>query len=289
MNYPAAFFYLVCLSLWTVCLGILPNLTYLTPEHTRLTVFLGAFAGTVCLVIGIGIQVAGTPLGILQSGRNTYSLSRLQMALWTLVILSALIAAAVCRAWQLGPGTLSTALNIWIPQELFAVMGISYFSGAAAPAILSLKSQTPSTPDQISATTRRMGEPICVTGSVVHRPTNASPKLADIVQGDDVSTAGTVDLSKVQQLLITLLLVGVYFSMLANMFLHGLPSVTASAGNDHTERTMLPAFSQDFVTLLSISHASYLAYKAAPRPAIATPPSDSPFRPTPPDRTDLTV
>lgn len=294
MNATAKPLYFLSLILWLIFLVGLPWL-YSSPlqidssaiERVRVLSFLGALAGIVCLVMGIGIQVEGSPIGVLASGRNTYSLSRLQMTLWSLLVISALMAAAACRGWALlDKGSWSTALNIGIPNELFQVMGISFFSGAAAPTILALKTTTPTSPSQLSTTSERMGEPVCATGSVMNRPLSADPKLADMVQGDDVATAGTVDLSKVQQLLITIVLVGVYFAMLANMFFVGVPSARFEGSS--TEVSALPPFSQFFVNLLAISHASYLGYKAAPRTAVGGPPSSVFVRPPTPDRSDLT-
>lgn len=291
MNDRSRWLYVLCVVFWVATLITWPALhdaqwraSWGDAGMVRIGAFVGALAGTIALVAGLGIDVADTPLGIIESGRNTFSLSRLQMSLWTVLILSALIAVAVCRGWGLlDNASWGTALNIKIQTELFQVMGISYFSAAAAPSILALKSQPSSTPTQaqLDATRARAGEPtLDAIGSVVQRPLNEAPRLSDIVQGDDVATAGTIDLSKVQQLLVTVLLVTVYFAMLVNLF------QTGSAA-DPTE---MPTFNESFVSLLAVSHAGYLVYKAAPRtapdPATPTSPSASP-RPSPPDRNAL--
>ncbi len=272
--------------LWGAGLIGLPWWGVLDGPATRLIAFLATLAGMMCLFAGWGLLIVGDPFGVLQSARNTYSLSRLQMVLWTLVVLSAIMALAACRAWGqargLSNGEVSTALNIDIPQDLFVVMGISFFSGAAAPAVLALKAQSDSTPGQVNAASRRMGADLDVQGQVVIRR-SGKPRLVDVLRGDEVAIAGLIDLSKVQQLLITLILISVYFSMLAGMFSGDmLPTEVV----EKSPTTPLPKFPRDFVTLLALSHGGYLAYKVSPKPAPGAPgsyPSTDSGPPPPPD------
>src|ERR1700722_8546534 len=275
-------FYGLCVVIWLIALIGAPWGQWLPPEDLRLVAFLGAFLGMVLFFMGIGLDVSQTPLGVILSGRNTYSLSRLQMTLWTLLVLSALIGVAVSRAWGIGGvGTITTALSIVIPGNLLAAMGISYFTGFAAPAALAIKSLSTSTAGQVNLAGNRMGESIYANGSVMQRPRSSPAKIADMVQGDDLATAGTVDLSKVQQLLITFLLVGIYFVILIGLFLGN--QFTAKV--DGREVTQLPDFSKDFLTLLTLSHAGYLAYKVAPRSQAESSTVNAPaLRPSPPDR-----
>jgi len=247
-----------------------------------------------CLFIACGLAITKTAFGILRGSGNTYSLSRLQMAAWTWLILSALIAVAVARLWDQA-GSAADALNIYVPSNLFIVMGISFFTGAAAPALLSLKTTTAPTAGQLETARQRMDESNVVSnGQLIVRSLAETPHFGDLVEGDDVATAGTVDISKVQQLLITILLLGVYFAMLWDLFassgqdglLWNIPgdqlqnlinqgslrcgfntaqeALKAGCG---TGWTALPDFPGSLVTLLAVSHGGYLAYKAAPRAA----------------------
>jgi hypothetical protein len=239
-----------------------------TGRALRLATFGGSLLALIFIMFAVGVGVTGQRIGVLWSARNTYSLSRLQIVLWTLLVLSALAAVVACRAHGLfvhgGESGLATALNIEIPTQLLVVMGISVASGAAAPAILSLKSQSsgPSQP-ALNAAEVRTGDNLQAVGRVIVRPVDAAPLIKDVFQGDEVSTAGTVDIGKLQQFIVTLLLVGVYFTMLLMMFWTGEApkpvdpnAVIGSSG--------LPPLSDSFVYLLGISHAGYLAYKAAP-------------------------
>jgi hypothetical protein len=78
-------------------------------------------------------------------------------------------------------------------------------------------------------------------------------------RGEDVSNAAAPDLSKIQQFLLSVLVLAVYAAALLDMFLEGtvLGTPRGSAGS-------LPTLSEPFVWLMGISHASYLAYKAMP-------------------------
>jgi hypothetical protein len=260
------------LSFWAVGL-YLASLSGQAPEVARTAqdahawAFGAAALGNVLIFAGLGQAVLHTPFGILRSGRNTLSLAKLQMTAWTVLIIAALATAAACRAWALG---FDAALQINIPPELLQVMGISFVSAAAAPAINAMKVQDP-TPDQVQAASIRLGEPLVASGQTVHRPDGARVRLSDLIRGDDLASAGTVDIGKVQQLLITALVITVYAGMVASLF---RTTVIGSV------RTDLPKFSSDFVTLLLVSHGGYLALKAAPKPDSSA--AAGPQRPLPP-------
>ena len=163
---------------------------------------------------------------------------------------------------------LSVALNIFIPPELLVIMGISIASGAAAPAILSLKSLT-SAPSRSALDTAatRVGADVHAVGKVFVRSDRCPPLFQDLFQSDDAVAAGTVDISKVQQFAVTLILWGVYLAMLLRLFYAGASGEIPAGVKPGT--TVLPQLSETFIYLLAISHAGYLAYKAVPVPPAA--------------------
>ena len=245
------------------------------------------------LLLAVGTGVTGRRAGVLWSSRNTYSLSRLQLVLWTWLVLSGLLGVVICRAWRLfDGGGLESALDIHMPTQLLTVMGISVASSAAAPAILSMKAQAAG-PSQtaLDAAARRIDADVHAVGSVYVRPGVCPPLVKDLFQSDDATAAGTVDISKVQQFAVTFILWAVYLAMLMQLMLTGRNGPVPANAVPGT--TGLPALSESFVYLLGISHAGYLAYKAAPttQPAGATAPGtatpDVPSavlpRPQPPD------
>ncbi len=238
------------------------------PSVARGVLVIGVALFWVIAFTGLGMDVTRRPAGILTSGSNRYSLSRLQMVLWSWVILSAVTAAVLARALGLG-GSLSTAFAVGVDGDLYAVMGISLFTGAATPALLALKAQGSSDAAQRAFAAARMNEPISVQGQVVGRPASQAPRLGDLVEGDEVASAGTIDLSKVQQLMLTVVLVGVYAAMVFDLFVGTDFSKPISDAAKAPTTTQLPSLSDDMIKLLLLSHAGYLGYKAAPKPPAA--------------------
>jgi len=262
--------YLVAFGLFLVAVLGAPlamRAPQVVPGVAAAVVMAASILALAVLLEAVGRQITGRPLGIFLSGRNTYSLSRLQMAIWTVVMLGGILAIAICKAWI----SARDALTMDIGGDVYAVMGISYATGAVVPGLLSLKAATPSTDDQRAGAADRSGDVVTGAGQRFERMPGMPALLSDLVKGDDLATAGTVDISKVQQLLITIGLVGFYIVLLIDRAMrldfHGLPE-----------------FPSQFVNLLLVSHGGYLAYKAVPQTP-ATPPAASapPARPASPD------
>lgn len=235
------------LALFVVLIAAL-NATRLAPS------FQWAWVGTLVLVIVslmiVGGAVNGRLEGVLIDSRNRVSLSKFQMALWTVVVISALITGVSLNIFY----KTNSPLNITLRPELLFAMGISAGSFVATPTLLGLKADQAGSTTSLEATSERLNlsaDETSATGRVFKLN---SPQLAswtDMFRGDDVANAASADLSKVQQFAITLLLIGVYCADLWASF----------SEKDFHE---MPFLSQSFVMLMGISHASYLAYKAAP-------------------------
>lgn len=211
-------------------------------------------------MIVIGIAINDRPAGMIIDNRNRVSLSKFQAACWTILIVSAL---ATMVAARIAAGV-ADPLAITIPNELLAALGLSATSLVATPALLSLKSASPPpSSNDIAATASRLGissSQIDPTGRVFGRRAPTQARWLDMFRGDDVSNAAAPDLGKIQQFLLTLLVVGVYCAAVIEMFAAQRQStalILAPQGG-------LPPLSEQFVWLLGISHASYLAYKATP-------------------------
>jgi len=258
------------LVLWLLAFVVAPWIMNVRGAYPGgyLIVYLATLAGSIALTGWLGEAVGGGAQAVLFTSRNTYSLARLQMTLWTLVVLSALIAAAVSRAWA---GDMRIALSVDMTPDLLTAMGISYGSAAAAPAVLTLKSRGVSQ-GELEAAASRQGESLTASGQVIGRPEGAAPSLFDLVMGDEVANAGTIDLAKVQQLVITILLVVFYACQVGAWFIqepfYGLVS-------------KLPDLEEHLVLLMLVSHGGYLAAKAASKPTPAADDSKA-GRPEPP-------
>ena len=249
---------------------------YQTSPHPAVAVggFLAQLAALVLILLGLGWRITGVGLGAILSSRYTYSLSKLQMAGWTCVVFAALLVAAEIRLFGFFGAIKGEALSFSIPGELMAAMGIALFTTGATPAVLALKAAQNAPPDpQADQAARRMAEmagtdtaTIDNVGRVMTRSDKRGARLIDLVTGDEVANAGNVDLSKVQNLLLTMLLLGAYTGMV----------IARLAGGSNFD-TGLPALDERFVELMAVSHAGYLAYKALPKPVSgAADPSRSP-------------
>lgn len=214
----------------------------------RLVTWLVTVLAIVILCGCIGRAISQSWTGVIEDARNRVSLSRLQMLLWTILVLSAFITAAASN-FALDPNI--DALSVVIPSDLLGAMGIAATSLVAAPAVLSLKAAPP-TPDGTVAN---------VSTGIHVRSDDEEASWLDIFRGDENGNCATPDLSKIQQFLITLALVGLYGCLVGRLML------------TKTVIHSLPGLNQNFLWLLGISHAGYLVYKAVPHPAAPSSPS----------------
>ena len=83
----------------------------------------------------VGYGITGRPQGLLIDERNNMSLSRLQMVLWTLVLLSGLLASALANIGSGSPAPLA----IVVPTQVWLLLGISTTSLVGSPLLKSNK------------------------------------------------------------------------------------------------------------------------------------------------------
>lgn len=250
---------LVCLG--AIFLVVLVNTPLWPIEHAW--VFLITLGLMAIAAMSLGFALNGRPLGLVIDNRNRASLSKLQMLLWTILVLAALTSLASAR---LIAGTASP-LSIDIPGELLAAMGIAAGSFVAAPTLLSLKAnETPTTDNLNAASTSAQahGGQLDPAGKVHGRADPSQASWTDLFRGDEVGNQDSPDLSKVQQIAITLLLLGIYTATIVQAFARTTNFATATPG---AFPGALPPLDRDFIILMGISHATYLVYKAAPHTA----------------------
>jgi hypothetical protein len=220
---------------------------------------LGFVVAAVLLILelaAIGVCINGRAAGVIIDARNCMSLSKLQACGWTVVVLAAVLVAA---AFNLSLGR-PDALNITIPNDLLVAMGISAASMAATPAVLSLKANQIPSDVAVQAAANQLASPgvpmmaadVPRIGKMITNNSSAEAHWTDMLTGDEIGNFATPDLSKIQQLLVTLLLLGVYSVLVWRAF--AVPGPLKA----------LPPIDQSFIWLLGISQASYIAYKAAP-------------------------
>lgn len=218
---------------------------------TAIMVLLAAFIA----VAGHGIT--GYWRGALIDSNNRISLSRFQMILWTILILSAYLTAVLINIHL----EFHNATNIALDPSLWTLMGISTASLVGSPLLRGKKkSDSPATlsppVDTEEERTLRLlrdqgADDVVIEGRVV---SNVSPDQAswgDLFKGEDVSTAGHLDLAKVQMFYFTVITLLAYGVVLGAAF-----------GKIVKPIESFPELSSGILTLLGISHAGYLTAKA---------------------------
>jgi hypothetical protein len=183
----------------------------------------------VAVVLGFVVQ-GGGPLGILIDSRGRFSLTHLQITLWTLVVLS-LISGIF---WGRLVDGVDDPLDFSIPSEVLGVLGISAGSAIGATTVKAMKNARSLDAGRIAA-----------SGA------EERPRLAQIFLLEEGAYADkVVDIAKFQNFIITLVLLVAYIGL----------AVTA-IDDQGTAIGGLPGFRGTFVTLLGISHGAYLLGK----------------------------
>lgn len=221
-----------------------------------MTVFVGA----------VGLLTKGRWAGVLIDERNRMSLSRLQMVVWTLILVSAFVTLALQRI-KVGA---TDAVAIGLPSLLWALMGISTTSLVGSPLLKSPKQNREPTAQariraesRVSMASRRWKRETTAAlddqreGILYANPNYEDASFLDIFCGDELNNFDRIDLAKVQMFYFTLIGVVSYAVLLFGMM--------ALAGGDNNQIKMMNSFpnlSEGLVALLAISHAGYLTNAA---------------------------
>jgi len=235
----------------------------------------------------VGGLIAGNERGAFIDGRNKVSLSRLQTVLWTILVVSGLLVAALYNVhFHRSEGE---PLAIAVPKELWVVLGISVTSLVGSPLIRGAKAARPPSPEQakvtldkaklrsrnldpdvkvtdgvVEATRRTSGEQpddrsaaesreVVAIGQITRNATPRESSWLDIFQTEEVGNDGHLDLAKTQMFYFTIILVFAYAVVLGAQFAHANAKITA-----------LPVLDGSMVALLAISHGTYLTNKGIP-------------------------
>jgi hypothetical protein len=226
------------------------------------------------LIIGVaataGQAITGLWRGALIDERNVMSLSRMQLLLWTCVILSGYMTYALARIIH---GT-DNPLNIAMEPSLWALMGISTASLVGSPLILEGKKRIATSLQQLEASKSALGqqhgadpEDFTHQGQLATNREIASARWSDMITGEELDTAPHLDIARLQMLFFTLISVAAFAVYLGHVFVSNAPGVFAA-------QALFPELDESLVTLLGISHGGYLTAKALPR-ANASPSLDA--------------
>lgn len=215
----------------------------------------------------IGKLITGRFSGIFIDERNKMTLSRFQLVIWTLIVLSAFLAIALERVKAGAPDPLAIAL----PTQLWALLGISTTSLVGSPLIKSTKVQKMPTKDAINKAaqlfikkenpakgdTEKTREDIIRENAKTFGILDINEKFKDakfsnMFTGDELANSGFIDMAKVQMFFFTLIIAFSYMVLLVNLIMTAEPAGLNS----------FPALSDGLVALLGISSAGYLTNKA---------------------------
>lgn len=239
-------------------------------SHTIVFQWLAVTGSIFLLFALVSRSLLGKWGGFLIDERNRISLSRVQLVCWNVLLLGGYFTLSL---WAVGGGNGNTNLpemdyNLWL------LIGITNISPLASSLILQPKASPIGTAvgDNApagsgaaagSATTAPPNVPpaqVTALGLLDKRTSPAAAGLMDLFVGEEVANRQTVDISRLQQVVFTLILLLTYGSALASLFAN-IPDMAGGY--------TMPPVSDTFVGLLGISHASYLAAKAVPKPPSA--------------------
>ena len=239
--------------------------------------------------IVLGLAKHGLKRGVFINDMNLISLSRFQIVVWTIVILSAFFVISIervhaswdicryfpsivinktliqnvtyaCNCTGIHPGLfvkyIQNPLDIGIDWTLWALMGISTTSLVGSSVLLGGKSNKTPDPTEVEAAAKLTNEnPADINNnSRGTRYGNGSPSdsnFMDIFEGDEIGNTAYTDFAKVQMFSFTVVAALVYYIMILQMV----------AGKPPADIEMLPLIPQGLVWIFGISHAGYLGSK----------------------------
>lgn len=204
-----------------------------------------------------GHVINGVWRGVLIDSSNKISLSRLQMLMWTVLLLSGfLVAVLINIRWTSDP------LNIALNEQLWALMGISTASLVGSPLLKNSKKAEKPNNEAMAKTKEVLADQGVDTSHVKAEGkilVNEKPEYAswtDIFNGEETGNGANLDLAKIQMFFFTLVTWSVYALALGAYLRKG--------AHDHMGISQFPPVDGSMVALLGISHAGYLANKAVP-------------------------
>lgn len=219
----------------------------------------------VMILLGVFIMVLGkvsmgSALGILINERKLMSLSRFQMAVWTVLIVSAYFTIALIR---IKSGDVADPLLIGVDWHVWALLGISTTSFVGTPLLNGTKKQEeprptpPQTQSVIEKTAAAFGEQQVEVdnnrqGILYGNSSIADARFTDLFEGDELSNTRFIDLGKLQLFFFTVMIAITYGVQLYQLIAH----------DTLTDDVSLPTLSDGLLALMGVSHAGYLGSKA---------------------------
>lgn len=231
-------------------------------------------AAILALILSAGIALKDSFPGAIVSGRNRISLSRLQQLTWTVVLFGGysvlgivnitLLAGFIRDVGQVNalPGEGGLEAGSFFPAmdpSLWALLGLTVvISPYLSKRILSNMDKR-ADPEQRFET---VAVKESTTAPLERRSDPLRARWSDLFTGETVADAHRIDVSRLQHLVITALLLGSYVILLVEYVrtIDATAVLMAMTMGVPVFATM-PPVDATFVGLLAVSHAGYLAFK----------------------------
>lgn len=225
------------------------------------------------LVVAAGYAIKGRPLGAFITAANRMSLSGVQQILWLILLFGgitilsifniALLADYARTAFQYGKLSTDSGWMQFFPEmdiELWAAIGITVLvSPLISKKIANKNDSTGKNFDTLEVQQDK-------NDAAGQSASNHEANWTDIFTDEKQENSNTIDISRLQHLVITGLLLGGYFILLTEY----VSNINASAiffalVTGQSVFTKMPPIDLTFIGLMAISHAGYLAFKASPQ------------------------
>ena len=226
------------------------------PAGTNWLVVLGLI---VVFFLLTGKAITGRGLGILINERKLMSLSRLQLIIWTVVIVSGFFVIALERIHM---GEVPQPLNIGVDWQIWALLGMSATSFVGTPLLYgNKKAKNPADPQLVHKVAARYSEnPADVNanreGILYGNNSIQDARFTDMFEGDELANVQFVDVAKLQMFFFTVVVAISYGMQLYALIAYG----DLSAGD-----VKMPELQSGLLALMGVSHAGFLGSKSVDR------------------------
>jgi hypothetical protein len=205
-----------------------------------------------------GKTLTGRGLGILINDRNLMSLSRLQLVIWTALIVSGFFVIAIVR---IKSADVDQPLSIGIDWQIWTLLGISTTSFVGTPLLYGNKmSEEPKDPAKIESQTASQLADVSAQqvadnrrGILYANPRINDARFTDMFQGDELVNTHLVDVAKLQLFFFTIAIAIAYGTQLYQLIAYG---------DLRQSDIKLPELQNGLLALMGVSHAGYLGSKS---------------------------
>ncbi len=234
------------------CLDLAPN-----------QIWYSLLALAILLQGALGKTLCGTWKGVLVDERNVVSLSRVQMLLWTTLILTAILAAVLGNITNKNAVQAANDYLPIIPADLWMLMGISTGSLLASPLLLQPQktSQQPTDKTVLELLVQQgyQTDQISLNGPLFQNLSARQARWSDLITGEQTGNCAYLDVARLQMCFLTVIAIVIYTLLLNRMLAH--PAWITS----------LPPLNDGLLFVIGISHGGYLLSKASQNSPLTNP------------------